>query len=278
MIDSPISADDITLYALNGLGSEFRDIAALIRNRESSLTFEELHDMLVSHESYLKHIEASNSITLATANNTQRRPVHSKFHRNQRSNNGFSGQNRTNHNQHSRREWFGKPQIICQLCDKVGHSAKTCRVVSSNKSVNCASSSGTKDKKWLMDSATSHNITSDLVNLSIHSEYDGTDQVVIGDGSGLQVTHVGSMTLPSASKSFKLTDILCVPNIHQNLISVHNFTRSNNVSMEFHPFYFLVKDRSMGATILRGKCQDGVYPMPMPSAAIQSSTLAFVGE
>lgn len=102
MIDSPISADDITLYALNGLGSEFRDIAALIRNRESSLTFEELHDMLVSHESYLKRIEASNSITLATANNTQRRPVHSKFHRNQRSNNGFSGQNRTNHNQHSR--------------------------------------------------------------------------------------------------------------------------------------------------------------------------------
>jgi hypothetical protein len=147
VIDSPISADDITLYALNGLGSEFRDIAALIRNRESSLTFEELHDMLVSHESYLKRIEASNSITLATANNTQRRPVHSKFHRNQRSNNGFSGQNRTNHNQHSRREWFGKPQIICQLCDKVGHSAKTCRVVSSNKSVNCASSSGTKDKK-----------------------------------------------------------------------------------------------------------------------------------
>ena len=65
MIDSPISADDITLYALNGLGFEFRDITALIRNHESSLTFEELHDMLVSHESYLKHIEASNSITLA---------------------------------------------------------------------------------------------------------------------------------------------------------------------------------------------------------------------
>jgi len=63
VIDSPILADDITLYALNGLGSEFRDIAALIQNRESSLTFEELHDMLVSHESYLKRIEASNSIT-----------------------------------------------------------------------------------------------------------------------------------------------------------------------------------------------------------------------
>ena len=30
VIDSPISADDITLYALNGLGPEFHDIGALI--------------------------------------------------------------------------------------------------------------------------------------------------------------------------------------------------------------------------------------------------------
>ncbi|KAG6784130.1 hypothetical protein POTOM_009815 [Populus tomentosa] len=30
MIDSPISTDDITFYALNGLGSEFHDIIALI--------------------------------------------------------------------------------------------------------------------------------------------------------------------------------------------------------------------------------------------------------
>jgi len=52
-----------------------------------------------------------------------------------------------------------------------------------------------------MDSATSHHITSDLTNLSIHSEYDGTD-VVIGDGSGLKVTHVCSMSLSSLSKSF----------------------------------------------------------------------------
>lgn len=41
-----------------------------------------------------------------------------------------------------------------------------------------------KEQKWLLDSAASHNITGDLQNLSIHSEYDGTDEVVLGDGSG----------------------------------------------------------------------------------------------
>uniref|UniRef100_A0A2N9JAR7 Reverse transcriptase Ty1/copia-type domain-containing protein n=1 Tax=Fagus sylvatica TaxID=28930 RepID=A0A2N9JAR7_FAGSY len=33
-----------------------------------------------------------------------------------------------------------------------------------------------KDKNWLLDSAASHNITGDLANLSVHSEYDGTDE------------------------------------------------------------------------------------------------------
>ncbi|KAL8093085.1 hypothetical protein AgCh_035101 [Apium graveolens] len=35
-----------------------------------------------------------------------------------------------------------------------------------------------------MDSGASHNLTSDLNNLSIHSEYNGTDEVQIADGSG----------------------------------------------------------------------------------------------
>ncbi|XP_057983761.1 uncharacterized protein LOC131168398 [Malania oleifera] len=38
------------------------------------------------------------------------------------------------------------------------------------------------------------------------------------------------------------------------------------------------QDRSMGATLLRGKCQDGVYPMPITSLATKSSVLPLVGE
>jgi len=44
---------------------------------------------------------------------------------------------------------------------------------------------GSNDKKWLIDFAASHHITSNLANLSLHSEYDGTNEVVIGDGSAL---------------------------------------------------------------------------------------------
>ena len=98
------------------------------------------------------------------------------------------------------------------------------------------------DKNWLLDSAASHNITGDLSNLFVHSEYDGTDKVVLGDGSGLQVSHIGSLALRSPKRTFTLRDTLCVPNLRKKLISVHHFTKQNHVFIELHPFHFLVKD------------------------------------
>jgi hypothetical protein len=45
----------------------------------------------------------------------------------------------------------------------LGHIAKICpKLQSSTMTVNCAGSSDTQDKKWLIDSAASHNITGDL--------------------------------------------------------------------------------------------------------------------
>ena len=68
LIDHPISDDDITLYVLNGLGPEFREIAAPIRAREKSLAFEELHDLLIGHENYLRRMEAATQQLVAAAN------------------------------------------------------------------------------------------------------------------------------------------------------------------------------------------------------------------
>ncbi|RVW39905.1 Retrovirus-related Pol polyprotein from transposon RE1 [Vitis vinifera] len=52
-----------------------------------------------------------------------------------------------------------------------------------NVSINCATISTGNDKNWLLDSTASHNITCDFSNLSIHSEDDGTNKVILGDGS-----------------------------------------------------------------------------------------------
>ncbi|XP_073265004.1 uncharacterized protein [Populus alba] len=105
-----------------------------------------------------------------------------------------------------------------------GHTAKTClKHAPTDFSTNCVASSKSKDQKWLVDSASSHNMTTNLLNLSIHFEYDGTYEVVIGDGLGLQ-------------------------------------------------------NRIIGATLLKGAYEDGVYPLPETLAITSKPAIAYVHE
>jgi hypothetical protein len=117
-----------------------------------------------------------------------------------------------------------------------------------------------------------------LSKLSVHSEYDGTDEVVIGDGSGLRVSHIGSLVFHSPTRTFHLKDTLCLPSTQKNLISVQHFTTQNNVFVEFHPLYFLVKDQITGAILLKGVCENGVYPFPDSLVDSSSKILANVHE
>ena len=93
-----------------------------------------------------------------------------------------------------------------------------------------------------------------MANLSIHSEYEGQAEVVLGDGTSLKIAHIGSTILSSLSHSLMLKETLHVPLIHKNLIFVHKFTHDNNVTIEFHHFFYLVKDRMTGAVLMRGRC------------------------
>jgi hypothetical protein len=73
IIDHPVLDDDLTLYILNGLGIEFREITAPIRARETSLKFEEIHDLLVSHKSYLRRLEHQSTTSLVPTTNYSNR-------------------------------------------------------------------------------------------------------------------------------------------------------------------------------------------------------------
>jgi len=72
IIDQPLSDDDLTLHILHGLGADFREIVAPIRTREKSLTIEELHDLLIGHETYLCRLEAATQQLVISANYTNR--------------------------------------------------------------------------------------------------------------------------------------------------------------------------------------------------------------
>lgn len=78
--------------------------------------------------------------------------------------------------------------------------------------------------------------------MNTSTEYDGPDKLFIGDGSSLPITHTGLISLTLHFLSFKLKDALWVPSATKNLISVSEFCQSNDVSIEFFSFMFVVKD------------------------------------
>ena len=93
------------------------------------------------------------------------------------------------------------------------------------------------------DSGATHHLTVDLANLNVRAnEYQGSNQIRIGNGLGLSVKHISSTKLSTPTSSFILHDVLHVSHITKNLISVHKFTTDSNTSIEFHPTYFIVKD------------------------------------
>jgi hypothetical protein len=47
----------------------------------------------------------------------------------------------------------------------------------------------------------------------------------------------------------------------KNLLSVHKFTLDNHVFIEFHPFFFVIKEQATQRILFRGPCHGGLYPL-----------------
>ena len=86
---------------------------------------------------------------------------------------------------------------------------------------------------------------------------------MVGNGSNLPITHTGSISLPSNSRTLLLNNVLCVPEIKKNLISANKLCKTNNVMIQLCPYDFQVKDLHTGTTLLNGKANKGVYEWPI---------------
>jgi len=59
--------------------------------------------------------------------------------------------------------------------------------------------------------------------------------------------------------NLNLCNVLYVPEITKNLLSVSKLTTNNNALVEFDANYCYVKDKLTGKILLKGKLRDGLY-------------------
>ncbi|KAH0673031.1 hypothetical protein KY284_024118 [Solanum tuberosum] len=75
---APVSNSELIVKILSGLGSEFQELSAVIRARDSTISYEELYEKLMDHELFLKYEDnkkpLSTNITTAVAQKTSSTP------------------------------------------------------------------------------------------------------------------------------------------------------------------------------------------------------------
>ena len=64
LAQAPVAEEDLVIFILNGLNSEFKEISTAIRARESDISFEELHDKLTDYEVVIKQEDLGNISTV----------------------------------------------------------------------------------------------------------------------------------------------------------------------------------------------------------------------
>jgi histone deacetylase 1/2 len=116
-----------------------------------------------------------------------------------------------------------------------------------------------------MDTGATDHITNDLDRLQIRERYNGHEQVHVGNGAGLHISHVGSSSINTNANPLQLRNVLHVPRITKNLLSAHKLALDNEVFIEIHPYHFIVKDQLSRERLLQGRCEGGLYPIQSSS-------------
>jgi hypothetical protein len=234
---APLCDDELIAYLLADLDEDFNPVFTAMVARVDPMTSSELYTQLLSFEHHANlqtHTSSGGSSSAIAASCGHGFP----------SSRGPSGPSRGTGRSHGRgcgpsRGGYSNGKSTdsntgssscpqCQLCLKIGHSAKTCWYrYDEDATVDQLVASSNGDNQWYTDSGTTDHITCDLDPLTMHETYHGNDQIHATNGSGMYINRIGTSIIPTASRPLVHNKVLHVPSTHKNLISAHRFTLDN---------------------------------------------------
>jgi hypothetical protein len=265
---APLRDDEFVTYLLTGLDEEYNPVFTAIVAQPDPISPSEFFAQLLSFEQHTS-LQAHDSSGPSSAMTASRGRGFSSgrdpggIDQGQghgrgcgRSTRGsFTGDSRTSHSS-------GNSRPQCQVCLKFGHTTDRCWHSFEEDYVPEQRTTAATYHSWYTDSGATDHITGDLDKLIMHEPYTGNDQIHVANMRGMGITRVGSSIIPTPSRPLALNNVLHVSTASKNLISVHHFTLDNNIFIEVHPYFFLIKDRQTKKALLHGACKGGLYPLP----------------
>uniref|UniRef100_A0A3Q7J915 Uncharacterized protein n=1 Tax=Solanum lycopersicum TaxID=4081 RepID=A0A3Q7J915_SOLLC len=129
-----ISPDEVFLRLVHGLPSEYDSIASALRARETTITFQELHDKMTDFEAHLTR-RSSQIVAPITTNFAAKPPASTNRNSNRGANNSRSNQRNFSPSNQNGNGGFKKVVLVVKIidpwslvnCVKPGHHVKQCR-------------------------------------------------------------------------------------------------------------------------------------------------------
>ncbi|KAJ6866233.1 Retrovirus-related Pol polyprotein from transposon TNT 1-94 [Populus alba x Populus x berolinensis] len=157
----------------------------------------------------------------------------------------------------------------CQYCGTMGHIAKICWWIPKQNTAQDTEipqalaaltlDNTVVDTEWTSDTGASNHMTSKPGMLTDVRKYFGNDSVVIGNGSSLPIVGIGDSFIKQNNTKLPINDVLLVPELTKNLLSISQLTKQFPVNCEFSDVDFCVKERKTGQPLITGRRKGDLY-------------------
>jgi hypothetical protein len=114
--------------------------------------------------------------------------------------------------------------------------------VSDQRFAAAATTSYGVDTNWYADTGATDYIMGELDKLTMKNKYIGEEQIHTASGIGMKISHIGHTTIYTTSKNIHLNNVLYVLEATKNLVSIHRLAKDNYVFVEFHLYFFCIRD------------------------------------
>lgn len=110
-------------------------------------------------------------------------------------------------------------------------------------------------------------MTLDASQLDASFSYSGSENVVVGNGAPLQISRTGMLSI---SSDLTLNNVLVVPELTKNLLSVNKLTSEYPVIVVFTDKQFRIQNRLIGTILASRTCDGGLYRLGSSSFALSA--------